>query len=174
MARVLHVLAIVVSITMIGGCSSMPGTFNGLGEDPMSMLVLYRTDKQLPTKEQYDLVAEIATEASKTVGLQLSSSFEAAVSSGFPYGISGAAGGAIDGGVAAAAAGTTGFLGGLVSGLQNASYANVWLVADLTEITLRDMEISGDKRFSRLHVSAAFIRTGNTVAEPARGLIRRK
>ena len=173
MTRMAHILAIVVSVTVISGCSTMPGTFNGLGEDPMSMLIVYRTDKQQITEEQYKAVGAIAQEASNQIGLQLSSSLEAAISSGLPFGFVGAAGGAIEGGLAAGAAGTAGFLGGLVSGLQNASYANVWLVADLTEVTLRDREAAGEKILHRLHVSAAFIRTGNTVIEPARGLIRK-
>mgnify|MGYP001565818024 CR=1 FL=1 len=171
--QVLHSIALVVMV-FLGGCSTMPGTFNGLGSDPMSMLVVYRTDKQQITEEQYKAVGAIAQEASNQVGLQLSSSLEAAISSGFPFGIAGAGGGAVEGGLAAGAAGTAGFLGGFVGGLQNASYANVWLVADITEVTLRDREASGDKTLKGLHVSAAFIRTGNTVVEPAHGLIRRK
>lgn len=169
----LSAFVIVASVAMLSGCSTMPGTFNGLGEDPMSMLVVYRTDKKPITKEQYVSVVAVAQEASNQVGLQLSSSLEAAISSGFPFGIAGAGGGALEGGLAAGAAGTAGFLGGVVSGLQNASYANVWLVADITEVTLRDREASGEKMLKGLHVSAAFIRTGNTVAEPARGVLGR-
>ena len=174
MTRMLYVFAIVASVAMLGGCSTMPGTFNGLGDDPMSMLIVYRTDKQPITREQYEAVVEIAKEASVKIGLQLSSSLEAAVSSGLPFGAAGAAGGIIEGGLTAGAAGTAALLGGVVSGLQNASYANVWGVADLVEITLRDMEAAGDKKLHRLHVSAAFIRTGNTVAEPARGVLGRR
>ncbi len=168
----LILIAILASFAL-GGCSTMPGVLNGLGSDPMSMLIVYRTDGQPITQKQYEEVVKVAQGVSVQVGLQLSSSLEAAASSGFPYGLAGAAGGAIESGIAAGAAGTAAFLGGMVSGLQTASYANVWLVADLTEVTLRDMETAGDTKLHRLHVSAAFTRTGNTVAEPARGLIKK-
>ena len=168
----LLLIAILATLTL-GGCQTMPGVLNGIGEDPMSMLIVYRTDRQPITQGQYEAVVAIAQEASAQVGLQLSSPLEASLSSGLPYGASGAAGGIIDGGISAGVAGTAGFLGGMVSGLQTASYANVWLVADLTEVTLRDTEAAGDERFHRLHVSAAFTRTKNTVAEPAHGLVRK-
>ncbi len=168
----LLLIAILATLTL-GGCSTMPGVLNGSGEDPMSMLIVYRTDDQSITQEQYKSVVAIAKGASSQVGLQLSSSLEAAASSAFPYGFAGAAGGIIDGAITAGVAGTAGFLGGLVSGWQTASYANVWLVADITEVTLRDMEAAGNTQYHRLHASAAFTRTKNTVEEPARGLIRK-
>ncbi|HHT9130557.1 MAG TPA: hypothetical protein ACFYEC_06810 [Candidatus Brocadiaceae bacterium] len=164
-------LIAILASTALSGCLSMPGGFNGIGADPMSMLIVYRTDKQPVTREQYQEVVKIAQEASAKVGLQLSSSLEAAVSSGFPYGLAGAAGGGIDGAITAGATGTAAFLGGMINGLQTASYANVWLVGDITEITLRDRERDGED-FHHLHVSAAFIRTSNTVDQPARGLIK--
>lgn len=156
------VLIAILASFALGGCSALPGVLNGLGNDPMRMLVVYRTDGQSITLEQYEAVVAIAKGSSTQVGLQLSSSLEAAASSGFPYGIAGAAGGIIDGAISAGVTGTAAALGGMVSGLQTASYANVWLVAEITEVTLRDKEASGEKRFHRLHVSAAFIRTSNT------------
>ncbi len=155
---------------MLGGCSTVPGVFNGLGSDPMSMLIVYRTDKQPITQKQYTSVVEIAQEASKQVGLQLSSAAEAAASSGVMYGAAGAAGGAIENALTAGITSTVTVLGGLVNGLETASYANAWLVADLTETTLRDRERDGED-FRRLHVSAAFTRTKNTAAIPARGIM---
>ncbi|MCX6787872.1 MAG: hypothetical protein NT108_01755 [Candidatus Kaiserbacteria bacterium] len=168
----LILIAILATLTL-GGCTTMPGVFNGLGEDPMSKLIVYRTDGNLITQEQYEDVVFIARHASIQVGLQLSSATEAAASAAFPYGLAGAAGGIIESGVTAGVAGTAGFLGGLVSGWQTASYANVWLVADITEVTLRDLENAGDKRYHRVHVSAAFTGTGNTINAPARGVIQR-
>lgn len=165
-------IAILATI-MLGGCTTMPGVFNGLGKDPMSKLIVYRTDGNMITEEQYEDVVLIARRASMQVGLQLSSATEAAASAAFPYGFAGAVGGIIESGVTAGIAGTAGFLGGLVNGWQTASYANVWLVADITEVTIRDLENAGDKRYHRLHVSAAFTGTGNTVNAPARGVIQR-
>ena len=172
MRNLLVLIAILASTATLGGCGTMPGVLNGVGEDPMSMLIVYRTDRQPITREHYDKIVEIAREASAKVGLQLSSSLEAVVSSGLPYGLAGVAGGIIDGGITAAVTGTAALLGGMVSGWQTASYANVWLVADVTEVTLRDRERDGED-FHHLHVSAAFTRTSNTVAEPARGLVRK-
>lgn len=172
MKKNLVLIAILASFAL-GGCTTMPGVLNGLGSDPMSMLIVYRTDDQPITQEQYDAVVKVAQRVSIQVGLQLSSSLEAAASSGFPYGLAGAAGGAIEGGITAGAAGTAAFLGGMISGLQTASYSNVWAVADMTEVTLRDIETAGDATTHRLHVAAAFTRAGNTIAEPARGLIKK-
>lgn len=173
MKRILGLIVILASVTLLGGCSTMPGIFNGLGNDPMSMLIVYRTDHQSITQEQYDAVVKIAREASAQVGLQLSSSSEAAISSGFPYGLAGVAGGIIDGGITAGVAGTAGFLGGMVNGLQTASYANVWLVAEITETTLRDEYAAGNKGFHGLHVSAAFTRTNNSSTKPAHGVFKK-
>lgn len=163
-------IAMFAASVMFGGCQSVPGVFNGLGEDPMTMLLIYRTDGQPITQEQYDLVVAIAQRVSAQVGLQLSSPLEAAVSSGVPFGLAGTAAGFIESGVTAGVAGTGAAIAGVIGGLGTFSYANVWAIGDFTETTLRDMEKTGDKRVDRLHVSSAFTRTGNTVDKSSRGL----
>ena len=179
--KILRLIAILASITLLGACSTVPGPFNGLGNDEMSMLIIYRTDSRPLTKAEYDAVGVEAKKMGIRIGWQLSSAFEAGASSGGAYGVAGAAGGATqghfyEGAMVGAAAGYTGAvygLGGVVNGVMNASYANVYAVAQATETALRDEERDGKKEFRRIHVVAAFVRSKNAEGSPAPELAKR-
>lgn len=166
------------------GCSTVLGPFNGLGSDEMSMLAITTYNGQAPTKEQYDAVAEIARQQARMIGWQLSSATESAVVSALAGGAAGAAGGSTQGiiyagasaGSAAAYTAAVYGLGYLVNGLITASYANVYGVAQATELALRDNERLTPRYrevFKGVHVVAAFIRSKNTHDEPSSDLAER-
>lgn len=164
--------AILATSSLLGGCGSVPGVFNGLGGDPMSKLIVYRTDGKPLSIEQYRAVVEVVRYVQAQLDLQLTSRSESALSSALPFGTTGVVGGAIEGGVIPmSAGGATGFLGGAFGGLLTDSYARVWAIGGPTEYTLRDREARGEKVFESVHVEAAFIRSRNTSAAPAPGLV---
>ncbi len=175
MKRIVRLIAILASVAVLGGCASAPGPFVGLGNDVMSMLIIYRTDSQPLTKAQYDKVGVVAKRMGIQIGWQLSSPFEAAATSGGAYAAAGALGGATQGhfypgAMVGAAAGYTAAvygLGGVVNGLVTASYANVHAVALATEMALRDDERDGVNEFRRIHVVGAFVRSRNNTGNPA-------
>lgn len=179
MARVLHMLAIVamLGLTACGAMSTTPpGVFNGLGDDAMAKIVIYRTDDKPFTRDQYNAIAAKAKKMGVVIDSQLSSAFESGAASGGAYGVAGAVGGATQGlfysgalvGAAAGYTGTVYGLGGVISGLVTASYAQVYAVAAATEMALRDAErYDGKKIFHRVHVVAAFIRSRNNEGDPA-------
>lgn len=179
MRTVLRWIAILAMLTL-GACATAPGPFNGLGSDEMSMLIIYRTDDQPLTKEQYDGVTRIAQKMGIRIGWQLSSAVESAATSFAAYGVGGYLGGSTQshfyaGALRSAAAGYTGVvygLGGVINGMMNASYANIYAVSQTTEIALRDEERAGASEFFRVHVVAAFIRSKNTADSPATGLAK--
>ncbi len=151
-----HGLAVLAMLT-IGACATTPGQFNGLGNDVMGMLVVYRTDDQPLAKAEYDAVVKVAKKMGARVGLQLSSPFEAAVTSGMAQ----AAAGALD-----TAAGAFGIVG-VIEGLTAYSYAMVHVVGEATENALRDRENAGESIFHVIHVSSAFVRSRNNETVPA-------
>ena len=165
-------LAAILVALFLGGCTTLPGPFNGNGKDPMNVLSVYRGDGQKHTDEQYALIVKVAQEASIVVGSQLSSSAEAAAASGIAFGTAGL-GGFFDGNISAAVGVFAASLAGTVTGLQTASYAIVWQIAEITEARLRWLEVNGDEKIRALvkdlHVSAGYIRTRNTSEGPAPG-----
>lgn len=171
MTHNLLLIAILATLAL-GGCTTMPGVYNGVGEDPMGKLVVYRTDGNTLKTEQYRAVVEVVQYVQAQIDLQLTSRFESALSSALPFGATGVVGGAIEGGIIPmSAGGATGFLGGAFGGLLTDSYARVWAIAGPTEYTLRDREARGEKIFESVHVEAAFIRSRNTITAPAPGLV---
>ncbi|MHB8660597.1 MAG: hypothetical protein ACYC75_01475 [Minisyncoccota bacterium] len=167
-------IAILAILLGLVGC----GIFNGLGEDGMSMLVFYRTDRQPLTEAQYRAVADIAREMHITLDYQLSSPTEAAASGLVAYGAAGYLGGLTQrhfypGAIEHAAGGWTGTvygLGGLVNGLVTYSYSEVFDLGQMVERTMRDREKYDNATvFNRVHVVAAFVRTRNTSEGPAPG-----
>lgn len=167
------------------GCSTVPGPFNGLGNDEMSMLAITTWNGTPPTPEQYRVVADIARKQASLLGWQLSSAAESIVISGLVGGAAGAAGGSTQGliytfgsaGSAAAYTAAVYGLGYMVNGAITASYANVYAVAYATELALRDNEKYGDDKTKKIlkgvHVVAAFIRSGNSHEKPAGALSER-
>lgn len=173
MKKNLVLIAILASFAL-GGCSSLsgPGIFNGLDEkNPMSSLAVYTTGHKPPTLEQYQTIVGIIRELEVQLAPQLSSPTEAAISSALPFGAAGALGGAIEGPIAAAAAGTGTAIAGFINGAWVYSYAKVWINAYPVEMTLRDREADGDKSVHGLHVEACFVRCYNTMTSPAPGLL---
>jgi hypothetical protein len=148
----------VVAILMLGACATAPGQFNGLAKDVMTMMVVYRTDNLAMTKVQYDAVVGVAKKMGEKVGLQLSSPFEASVASG----VTGAVAGHFD------SAGLAYGMVGIIGGLSTYSYAKVYAASEATEQALRDEENAGQKIFHRIHVTPAFVRSGNSEKFPAK------
>lgn len=161
MARVLHVLAIVVSIIMIGGCSIVPGIYNGLSGDPWAMFSPGRGDGKPLEASQCLLLDTIAHEELAVVKSDLSSPTEAAASNAFPYGLTGVGGGGIIDKVSAISAGVIGFTGGAFSGLQVYSYSAVWQVWERIYNRLEYLKSIDDPRVKSLYITAAFVRAKN-------------
>lgn len=172
MRNTFGLIAMGAIVALLEGCASVPGNFNGLGKDPMGTLVVYRTDGKKITSEQYQAVVEVAQEMQTQLEPQLSPTFESASFSGLLYGIAGASGGIIDGGITAGVTGTASLLGGVVNGLQNVSFAKVWIIAASTENAIRDKEAAGEEIFRRIHVEAAFVRSKNSTEFPSPNLLR--
>lgn len=179
MKKILFLLAILASV-VLSGCAVAPGIFNGLSDDGMAMLVIYRTDNKALSKEQYDKVVVVAKQMGITIGWQLSSAFEAGATGGAAFGAAGALGGSTQsyfysGASAGAAAGYTGVvygLGGIVNGMVTASYANIHALEAAVEMALRDAEkYDGAKNFQRIHVVGAYVRSRNKSGEPAPNLV---
>ncbi len=171
----------IAALLVLAGCGTVPGPFNGLGSDPMSMLVVYKTGRQPLTYREYQAVQEIAKQDHLILTGQLSSPFEAAVTDGLAGAVAGAAGGATQGlfytgGMAGPAAGYTAAVYGLgysVNGLQSYSYGEVYDIAAMVEQTMRDDEKYDHRRvFRRLHVVAGFVRSENATNDPAESLRR--
>lgn len=156
------------------------GMYAAMSDDQMNMLVFYRTDKQPITRAQYDAVVDVAKEMDIVLGWQISSPFEAGVSGFLAYGLAGAAGGATQPNFYAGAAGgaATGYtaavygFGGVVSGITTYSYARVYAIGSMVEITLRDREKAGEAAYRNLHVVGSFVRVRNSKTEPAPGLAK--
>lgn len=180
--RMLYSIAIVamLGLTACGTTNGLtpPGVFNGLGDDVMAKILIYRTDPKPFTQEQYNAIAAKAKKMGIVIDSQLSSAFEAGAASGGAYMGAGAAGGATQGlfypgALVGAAVGYTGAVygfGGVISGIITASYAQVYAVAAATETALRDAERYDGKEgkiFHRIHVVAAFIRSRNNENDPA-------
>ncbi len=182
MKRLIRRIAAAVALFALAGCagSTPPGMFNGLGNDPMAMIAIYRTDGKAVTPEQYRAIQDIALGMNLVLEKQISSSAEAAASGFGAYGAAGAAGGAMEplfypGALGGAAAGYTGLVygfGGLVNGLTTYSYSYVYDVAEMVETAMRDREkYDGATEFQRIHVVAAFVRSRNNIDSPAPGLV---
>lgn len=180
MKRIVRGLVLGAIALTIAACGTMPGPFNGLGSDYMTMLVIYRTDHQPLTYTQYLAVQDVAKEMHMTLaGRQLSGPLEAGLTSGGAGAAAGAAGGATQGlfyagAMAGPAAGYTAAVYGLgyvVNGLQSYSYAQVFAQAQMVETTIRDREKYDHAGiFARLHVVGAFVRSRNNINSPAPGL----
>ena len=180
----LSLIALITLAISTTGCSTVLGPFNGLGSDEMSMLAITTYNGQAPTPEQYRAVAEVAKRQAQVIGWQLSSSGESAVVSALAGGAAGAAGGATQGiiytgasgGSAAAYTAAVYGLGYMINGLITASYANVFAVAQATELAIRDHERydpAYKELFKGVHVVAAFIRSGNTHEGPSSDMASR-
>lgn len=180
----LWLVVLLVLISGLTACASMPGPFNGNGSDVMCMIIIYRTDHKPLTKEQYTAVTKIAKEMGVQINWQLTGPFEAAASSGGAYALAGLGGGASQGmfypgamtGAAAGYSAVTYGLGGVVNGLVTASYAKTYAVAQATEMAMRDAETDmddGAKILHRVHVVGAFVRSRNTSNSPAPELAKR-
>jgi hypothetical protein len=170
------------------------GVFNGLGDDPMAMIKVVKSDYDPRTGEnpilysQYLAVQDLAAALKIQIDWQTSSTAEAMVSEFLPYGMAGAGGGAFTGllypgagMLAGPAAGVTGLVygfGGAVNGAVTHSYNGVYATGDTLEKAMRDLEREGKKYrdangrslFHNLHVVASFTRSRNGINSPAPGL----
>ncbi len=171
-----------LALLVLSACGTVRGPFNGLGSDPMSMLIIYRTDNSPLTYSEYLAVQGVAAHDHLVLMGQLSSPFEAMVTDGFAGAVAGAAGGATQGlfytgGMAGPAAGYSAAvygLGYLVNGALSYSYGTVYDMAQMVETTMRDDEKYDHNRiFYRLHVVAAFVASSNKKNEPASYLKKR-
>lgn len=184
----------ILAAVALGGCMPGVGVFNGLGDDPMPMIKLTKSDWDPRTGEnpitysQYLAVQDLAAAMKIQIDWQTSSTAEAMVSEFLPYGMAGAAGGAFTGllypyaaALAGPAAGVTGLVygfGGAVNGAVTHSYSGVYAVGDTLERAMRDYERDGKKYrdtdgkslFRNLHVVASFTRSRNGINSPAPGL----
>lgn len=169
MKRLVHRLVAVAATLMLGACAgTMPGQFNGLGDDPLPMLIVYSTDGNgTLTEKQYADVVQVAKRMGGIIEMQFPSSLEAAASSGLAYGAAG-----ISGGVSILA--TISAVSGAVGGFSTASYAIVYAVSDATETAMRDAEKKGDTRYTDLHVVASFVRSRNSEKSPAPKLVQNR
>lgn len=194
--RYVALLAVVwfVPVVWLSGCMPGVGVFNGLGDDPMPMIKIVKSDWDPRTGEnpiaysQYLAVQDLATAQKIQIDWQTSSTFEAGASEFLPYGMAGAAGGAFTGllypfagALTGPAAGVTGLVygfGGFVNGAVTHSYSNVYAVGDTLEKAMRDHERDGKKYldqngkslFRNLHAVASFTRSRNAFNSPAPGL----
>lgn len=176
----------------LGGCL---GVWNGLGDDPMPMVILTKTltasDRNQISYTQFLAVQEVAMEKKAQIGGQMSSVVEACFSGFWPYGIAGAAGGASGGtlypnasmltGPMAGVSGLTYGFGGCVNGAVTHSYAHIHALGAALEQALRDHERDPDSQyrdanrrslFHNIHATAAFTRSRNSMNSPAPGLMR--
>lgn len=173
--------AVMTAAVGISGCA---GVWNGLGNDPMTMVVLTKTlmpgDEGPINYSQFLAVQEIAMEKKGQIDGQMSSVAEACFSGFWPYGIAGAAGGASGGtlysnataltGPMAGVSGLTYGFGGCVNGAVTYSYAQVYALGASLEMALRDHEKdprspyrdqSGGHLFRNVHATASFVRSLN-------------
>lgn len=179
-----RVLLCVAMVAVIGltGCA---GIWNGLGNDPMTMIVLTKTlmpgDEGTISYTQFLAVWEVAREKKGQIDGQMSSVAEACFSGFWPYGIAGAAGGSSGGilypnagvltGPMAGVSGLTYGFGGCVNGAVTYSYAQVYALGASVEQALRDHEkdsrspyrdpVTGRHFFHNVHVVASFVRSLN-------------
>lgn len=191
---VLSCAILTLAAVALSGCMPDVGVFNGLGDDPMPMIKLTKSDWDPRTGEnpitysQYLAVQDLAAALKIQIDWQTSSTSEAMVSEFLPYGMAGAAGGAFTGmlypyaaALAGPAAGVTGLVygfGGAVNGAVTHSYSGVYAVGDTLEKAMRDHEREGKKYrdadgrslFRNLHVVASFTRSRNAINSPAPGL----
>ncbi len=151
----LNRLLTAIVLLALGACASVPGQFNGLGSDMMTMMFVYRTDDEALTLSQYETIVARAKKMGEKIGLQISSPFEASIAGG---GVSALAGSFDAVGLSYGAV-------GIVGALSTYSFAKAYAVAEGTEYWLRD---DGDPAYKRIHVSPAFVRSGNTESTPAR------
>lgn len=188
--------AVLLMAAALGGCMPGVGVFNGLGDDPMPMIKVVKSDWDPRTGEnpiaysQYLAVQDLAAALKIQIDWQTSSTAEAMASEFLPYGMAGAAGGAFTGllypyaaALAGPAAGVTGLVygfGGAVNGAVTHSYSGVYAVGDMLEKAMRDYERDGKKYrdadgkslFRNLHAVASFTRSRNSMNSPAPGLMR--
>lgn len=188
--------AILAAAVALGGCMPGVGVFNGLGDDPMAMIKVVKSDFDPRTGEnpilysQYLAVQDLAAALKIQIDWQTSSTAEAMVSEFLPYGMAGAAGGAFTGllypfagALTGPAAGVTGLVygfGGAVNGAVTQSYNSVYATGDTLEKAMRDMERDrkkylaedGKSLFHNLHVVASFTRSRNSINSPAPGMFR--
>jgi hypothetical protein len=186
-------LAVLLAAVGLTGCA---GVFNGLSEDPMSMIKMTkstwdpRTGEDPITYPQIIGVQDLAQTMKIQLDWQTTTALEAGASEFLPYGVAGSAGGASTGilyqsarALTAPAAGVTGLVygfGGFVNGVITASYANVHALSTALEKAMRDHEREGKKYldqngkslFHNLHVEASFTRSRNAMNSPAPGLMR--
>lgn len=179
-------VVLLAGVALIQGCATGPGIFNGLGDDPMSMLIITRTDGQVPTYEQYLAVQTLAEEMHIQIEWQISSPVESGGTGGGAYGVAGAVGGRTYAGVyegmligpAVTAQAVAYGAGGVITGLVTHSYSVDYNVGDATEKALRDNEadkkrfLDGDGKsiLHNLHAHASFVRSRNNRNSPAPGL----
>ena len=156
----LVLIAILATLTL-GGCSTVPGVYNGLSGDPWTMFSPGRGDGKPLEASQCLLLDTIAHEELVVVKSDLSSPVEAAASNAFPYGLTGAGGGGIIDKVSAISAGVIGFTGGAFSGLQVYSYSAVWQVWERICHRLEYLKSIDDPRVKSLFITAAFVRAKN-------------
>lgn len=186
--------AILLAAVGLAGCMPGVGVFNGLGDDPMAMIKITKSDYDPRTGEnpilysQYLALQDLAAALKMQVDWQTSSTAEAMVSEFLPYGMAGAAGGAFTGllysgagALTGPAAGVTGLVygfGGAVNGAVTHSYSAVYVMGDALEKAMRDLERDGKKYrdnngkslFHNMHATASFTRSRNWNNSPAPGL----
>ena len=162
--KVLRYVAVMATL-VLGACASAPGQFNGVGTDPMSMVVVYRVDDHPLTKEALDAVRKEAERMMARIGIQLSSPLEA----GFTSGALDIVGTWADP-EAIVKVGRPHGVVGFISGLAAYSYAMVSAIADATRDRLEYLGETDDV-FKRLRVAAAFVRSdpSKAVIAPDKG-----
>ena len=155
MKRIWYGIALAI-LCGLGGCASAPGQYNGLGSDPMSMLVVYRVDDRPLTMEALKAVRGEAEKMMARIGIQLSSPLEA----GLTDGVLDIVGSAADPGMTVKVLRPHGIVG-FIGGLAMYSYAMVSAIADATRDRLEFLGETDDG-FKRLRVAAAFVRSDPT------------
>lgn len=173
----------------LAGCATTPGPLNGMSSDVMAMIIL--SDSRGPiSSEGYIIAALAANGCGEFVKVQISGPFEAALTEAAVYGITYAAGNAVQGPVygtdpvsSATVGGAIGVAGGIANGLNSYSFARSNVMGNCTEVTLRDWA-RGDapqalkdrfpnmaESIKTLHAYASYVRTRNRTDRPAPRLV---
>ncbi len=137
----------IAAVLFLGACASVPGPFNGFGNDAMSKVAIGCSVGSCSV-DQVAIAAVAANLAGEQVDTQLSSPLESVVTTGLAYGAAYVPIGhsqewvylGADGGAAAVVSAMSGLMGGIVYGGISWSYANANATGAFSEMFLRDWE----------------------------------
>ncbi len=161
-------LGVLAASTLLAGCASVPGPYNGLGTDPMTMVILHKNpDYGDVTAADYTLATVHANSCYVDGKRQLAGTFETSGSMAAANGLTGLGSGSIitqfvpgaTVGVYAPYVGTLNAVGGGTAGLQVQSSAMNSFVGACTNGDLND-PVTREKA-PGLHVYPALVRSNN-------------